>query len=91
MVRHRLDNGRGDRVAELDDGAPTDYTDSGELAIEEFCQGLFQMISGEPVELNISIKQCKYLRSLASGGDGAGQTGTASAAFEALFATCSCA
>jgi len=42
-----------------------DYSNNGELTIEEFCQGLLQMISGEPVELNILIRQCKHLRSLA--------------------------
>ena len=49
-----------------------DYDNRGELTIEEFCDGILMMVSGEPVELNIFIKQCKHLRNLASGSDGAG-------------------
>jgi len=41
-----------------------DYDGSGELTIEEFCDGLNQIISGVPLELNCLIKLCKEIRKI---------------------------
>lgn len=41
-----------------------DYENQGELTIAEFCEGLSQIISGEPVELLCLLKQCKDIRGL---------------------------
>jgi len=49
-----------------------DYNNSDELTIEEFCEGMNKIISGEPVELHCLLKQCKDIRMFVEGVKAAG-------------------